>query len=115
MADIRFDRDVMSKHYAIRHMKTDPGIRAIYYLPTGAHDREIRLVEVNDDIVPRETERFEAIDFGVDIKSDNSHRLLIVDMTPSQWEKVEANELQLPEGWSLTDKVEWRAPSIKIA
>jgi hypothetical protein len=36
----------MAASYAKRHKETDPAIRAIHYLPTGAPPNEIRLVEV---------------------------------------------------------------------
>ena len=48
MAAIQFDRDIMARWYATEHLKTDPGIVSVYYLPTNAGEREIRFVEVNN-------------------------------------------------------------------
>ena len=48
MSVAQFNREEMAQSYAVRHLKTDPGIRTVYYLPSGAPEREIRFVEVND-------------------------------------------------------------------
>jgi hypothetical protein len=101
MPATQFNRNAMARSYAARHLKTDPGIKEIYYLPAGAPEREIRLLEVNDLIADRNKTPLEAIDFGVDIGSANSHTLLVLDVTPGQWEKIRVKGLSLPTGWSL--------------
>ena len=47
MLATQFDRDEMAQWYAHEHLKTDPGLELVYYLPTKAGAREIRLVEIN--------------------------------------------------------------------
>jgi hypothetical protein len=47
----QFDRNGMARWYARQHLKTDPGIQVVYYLPEDAPEREIRLLEINDLIV----------------------------------------------------------------
>ena len=42
----------------------------------------------------------EPIDFGVDA-APTAHSLFVLDVTPSQWEKIRVNEIPLPQGWSL--------------
>jgi hypothetical protein len=76
----------------------------VYHLPTGAPEREIRLVEVNDQIVERGFDPLESLDFGVDVGTPDCHTLLVVDVTPSQWKRVEVGELRLPDSWSLEGK-----------
>ena len=100
-----FDRDSMAKWYAKQHLKTDPGVRSIYYLPTNAPEREIRLVEVNDLIGDRDDDALEPIDFGVDAGMDSAHKLFVLDVTPGQWQRISAAALALPSGWSLQDAV----------
>ena len=104
MPAVHFDRDSMAQWYASRHLKTDPGIAALYYLPKNAPEREIRFVEVNDMIVERENDPLEPIDFGVDTGGANEHKLLVVDVTPDQWRRIERRELSLPTGWTLDGK-----------
>jgi hypothetical protein len=96
-----FNRDEMARWHAKQQFKIDPGARAVYYLPEGAPEREIRLLEVNDEIIERAADSLEPIDFGVDTDSPNKHVLLFLDITPAQWEQLQRGELRLPAGWRL--------------
>lgn len=95
-----FDRDAMARWYAGEHLKTDPGIRSVYYLPKDAPEREIRFIEVNELLAERHDDTLEPIDFGVDTGSDSEHKLFVLDVTPSQWERIKQGSLALPHGWS---------------
>ncbi len=99
-----FDRDSIAATYARRHTETDPAIREIHYLPTGAPPNEIRLVEVNEAITGAASP--EPIDFGVDGGTANEHKLIVFDVTPEQWEEIQAGTLDLPPGWTLKDSQE---------
>jgi hypothetical protein len=105
MSVVQFDSDAMARWYADRHLKTDPGILEIHYLPANAPDREIRLVEVNSLIIGREENPIQPIDFGVDIGAASTHTLFVADVTPGQWKKIGRGELALPDGWSLEDSI----------
>ena len=100
-----FDRDSWAQWYARQHLKTDPGITAVYYLPTGADERDIRLVEVNTMIGERLDDRLEPIDFGIDFGEATEHRLIVLDVSSNQWKRILKNEIPLPSGWSLE---QWR-------
>jgi hypothetical protein len=95
----------MARWYANQHLKTDPGIRSVYYLPTDAPDREIRFVEINELVADRNDDALEPIDFGVDTGMDSEHKLFVLDVTPSQWERIGQTTLELPQGWSLENAV----------
>ena len=105
MPTTKFDRDSMARWYAGEHLKTDPGIDSVYYLPTNACEREVRLVEVNTLIGDRNDEALEPIDFGIDRGTDNEHKLLVLDVTPEQWQRMTAGKLGLPGDWSLADAI----------
>ena len=105
MSVLQFDRDTMARWYADRHIKTDPGILEVHYLPANAPDREIRLVEVNSLIAGRLEDPIEPIDFGVDMDTETKHTLLVADVTPEQWKRIKHGSLALPQGWSLQDSV----------
>lgn len=105
MSTTHFSRNAMAEYYAQQHLKTDPGIVAVYYLPANAHDREIRLVEVNRMIGDRNDDSLEPIDFGVDAGLDTAHKLLVLDVTPDQWTRIKSKELCLPQNWSLDEVV----------
>jgi len=97
----------MARWYANEHFKTDPGIEAVYFLPSNSDDREIRLVEVNNLIADRTNESLEAIDFGVDRGMDSEHSLSVLDVTPAQWEQLRAGDASLPAGWSLEGQIRY--------
>jgi hypothetical protein len=101
MTGTEFDRDTMAKWYANQHLKTDPGIRSVHYLPKNAPDGEIRLIEVNELIGEMKDDSLEPIDFGVDRGMKSEHKLFILDITPSQWTKIQKGLIKLPQGWTL--------------
>jgi hypothetical protein len=101
MPAVQFNRNSMAKWYARQHLKTDPGIVSIHFLPKDAGDREIRLIEVNNLMGDRTDDALEPIDFGVDTGTDSAHKLFVLDVTPSQWERIQRKTLRLPNGWSL--------------
>ena len=101
MPQTAFDRDAMAKWYAKQHHKTDPGIQSVYYLPTNAPEREIRFLEVNELIADINDDTLEPIDFGVDTGMEGEHKLLVLDVTPGQWDRIQQGSLALPQGWSL--------------
>ena len=107
MPATQFDRDATARWYASEHLKTDPGIRAIYYLPRNAPEREIRFIEINELLADRDDETLEPIDFGVDTGTESEHRLFVLDVTPNQWDRISQRMLALPPGWSLEGKVSY--------
>lgn len=101
MPQEQFDREGMVRWYATQHLKTDPGIVEVYDLWRNAPEREIRFIEVNKLMAARDQDPLEPINFGVDLGSDNKHSLFVLDVTPTQWEKITKNEVPLPQGWNL--------------
>jgi len=108
MPAIEFNRDSMARWYAEEHLKTDPGIDAVYYLPTNADEREIRFVEVNHLIGDCNDDALEPIDFGIDMGTDHAHSLMVLDVTPSQWSRILAKQLALPSDWSLDGAIQYQ-------
>jgi hypothetical protein len=78
MSAATFNRDSIAATYAKRHKETDPAIRAIHYLPTGAPPNEICLVEVKEAITG--TAGPEPIGFGVDFGAKGAKPGLPVDL-----------------------------------
>ena len=111
MTTTSFDRDSLAKWYAVEHLKTDPGIREVYFLPMNAGEREIRFVEINTLIGELEDEALAPIDFGVDFGLESQHKLLVLDVTPAQFERIRQSSLPLPAGWSLEDAIPFRLQS----
>ncbi len=80
-----------------RYKEVDYGMVAMYYLPRGAPDNVVRLLEVNQLTV--EFSELMALCFS--IEDGGSKLQYLVDVTPKQMEAVRAGELALPEDWSL--------------
>jgi hypothetical protein len=97
----KYNRDALARWHAKQHIKTDPGVRTIYYLPKDAPEREIRLLEVNELIAEMNDAALRPIDFGVDTGMETEHRLLVLDVTPRQWARIRRSAFALPQGWSL--------------
>lgn len=107
MATKTFDRDAKARWYAQQHLKIDPGVRAIYYLPSNSPEREIRLLEVNDQISEFADAELEPFDFNVDFDQDDEHALFVLDVTPNQWDRIKHDPSLLPSDWSLSDTIEY--------
>ena len=110
MPALQFDLDAMARWYAHAHLKTDPGIQSVHYLPHLAGDKDIRLVEVNHLLAEQLDSSLVPIDFGVDTGTDTEHRLFVLDVTPTQWQRIKSGTLPLPHGWSLKDAVPFQIP-----
>ena len=93
------DRQAVAYWVALSHFRTDPGIREIWHLPSGAPDDEIRLIEVNDQF-PSAEDRPIPVDFGLDIRGV-PFRLLVADVTSDQLKAARFDASHLPDGWSL--------------
>lgn len=76
MATITFDRDATAKWYAGRHLQVDGGIAEVVYLPKNAGDREIRFLEINEDMLDAE-DSLEPVNFGVDMGTGSEHVLWV--------------------------------------
>lgn len=109
MTPTTFDRGAMAQWHANQHLTYDPGVREIHFLPGNAHDREIRFVEVNDQIIERPNASREALNFGVD--DGDGLTLWVIDVTPGQWERILRQELPLPPQWMLAGRTSYRRPA----
>jgi hypothetical protein len=106
----KFDSDRYAKWYANRHIKVDPGVVAVYYLPVESPDREIRLVEVNDLMAERTDDSLQPVDFSVNSEPGAEHVLRVLDVTPRQWRLMKRKRIDLPNGWSLRKRRVLRRP-----
>jgi hypothetical protein len=86
---------VVGHHFAI-----DMGIAKILYLPAGAPEKEVRLLEVNELAAIPENAPVEAFDFMPDIEGVD-YALFVADVTPKQFAAIMQGQLPLPQGWRL--------------
>ena len=84
---------------AQRHMETDAAIERVVYLPTGAPNNEIRLLEVNRFLRPPDNDVIEPLDFTPDI-AEVPFRVFVADVTRDQWERIQRDPKLLAHlGW----------------
>lgn len=99
-------RDQVAAWVARKHFIVDYSVREVWYLPHGAPEDEIRLLELNDQTVGNES-RVSAIDFGLDVEG-SQFKLMIADISSDQLDQIKQNLLPLPPKWSLEEKTVWR-------
>lgn len=98
-----WDAKTFAEWIARRHMGSDFAIERVVYLPAGAPENEIRLLEVNRFLNHGEDDVVESLDFSPDL-DDVSFVVLVADVTADQWEQIKkAPEKSLPAGWKLDD------------
>lgn len=101
----------LATEYASYHMRRDSGVESIYYLPAmpdSPSRRDIRLIEVNSLLDDSSTESMEPFYFGINVGTQDEHWLYTLDVTPRQWQQILRQELSLPQGWSLDQRVEFK-------
>jgi len=103
MPDPQEGPEVFARWLAHRHLSTDPGIQRVVYLPTGAPNNEIRLLEVNRFLHPSDNDVIEPLDFTPDVV-DLPFRVFAADVTRDQWERIQREpDLLSHVGWQLED------------
>lgn len=95
-------RDEIAEWLSKTHLSVDGSIREVWYLPTGAPEDEIRLIEVNDRYVGEGAE-IVPFDMGIEVNGA-PFKLRVVDITPNQLEKIKTDSSMLPKGWNITDQ-----------
>jgi hypothetical protein len=88
---------------AKRHLSSDAAIERVVYLPTGAPNNEIRMLEVNRFLRPPDDDVIEPLDFSPDI-DDLPFKVFVADVTSDQWERIKRQpDTTLPPDWKLED------------
>lgn len=106
-----FDGSAIAERHARQHLHSDDAVREIHYLPTNASEREIRFIEINEFLGDRTDDILVPIDFGFDRGLPTAHCLVVLDVTPSQWERIRSGEPLLPDGWTLDGNVAYTRES----
>jgi hypothetical protein len=101
-------RDQVAEWVARQHLIVDPSVREIWYLPAGASDDVIRLLEVNDHLGGPDG-RAQAFQSHTEGPGGIPLRLLVADNSTDQLEEIQQDPLGLlPAGWSLEGHRAWR-------
>jgi len=97
-------KDAVAEKLARAHFAIEPEIEHVFRLvgPNEADPLEpIKLLEVNPNTVP---EGIVPVEFGPDAEAGIPYSSDMVEITPTEFEQVQAGELQLPNGWKLDEE-----------
>jgi len=103
--DVTAEKARAAKHLARKHFEVEPGLTrimrysgspSIEFMPS----EPIKLLEVNADTVPSGVM---PLHFGPSVASGIIFPSVIIEVTPEEYDKIEKNELRLPEGWQTSE------------
>lgn len=88
------------------HFETEDTIESIVWFKPD-EEAQIHLLEVNRTALP--TGRVQLFRFAP--SEDVPFPIMIADVTPSEWEKIQSGDIPLPEGWDLDSMTLFGRPS----
>lgn len=100
MGDIHQERALFAAWLARQHLRFDPRLTQVIYLPSGASDDEVRMLEVNTGLYPGPSDPIAPIETTPAVK-DLPFRVWVADVTPDEWKRIQTNPGLLPTGWNL--------------
>jgi hypothetical protein len=98
------ERTAFAQWLGRQHLQFDKRLTQVVYLPAGAPENQVRLVEVNTGLYPdpgtplTPTESTPAV-------ADLPFHVWVLDVTPDEWNQIQTRPDMLPPGWSLEGKV----------
>jgi hypothetical protein len=100
MSEVTQQRAAFAEWLARQHLRFDTRLTQVVYLPTGAPEDEVRLLEVNTGLYPEPGSPIVPVETTPAVK-DLPFRVRVADVTPDEWIQIQAHPEMLPNGWSL--------------
>lgn len=103
---INRNKDHQAQLLADWYYQVEDGVTSIFRLTGSAEaemraDEPIKLLEVNRDTIPT---GIMPLYFDPAPASGIEYPAIVVQITPEEYEKLQARELALPNGWSISDE-----------
>ncbi len=99
-------KDQVAARLAETHFLFESGIRHIFRIRSDAAEdaqaEPIKLLEVNADTVPT---GITPVYFAPRASRDIPYPSVIIDVTPEEFARVQADELRLPDGWRIGEEL----------
>jgi len=101
------EREAAARELANKHYEIEMGLSRIY-LVTAPPETEfnaaepIKLLEVNQNTVESGVM---PLRFGPAPASGIPYPSIIIEVTPSEFEKIQSHELRLPNGWEIREEI----------
>lgn len=109
------NRDEETIELARRHYAIEIGLTDVFVLrdaaeaavvqgsrAAGGNGDTIKLLEVNENTIPSGVV---PIQFGPAPESGIHFSSVIIEVTPQEFQRIQASELPLPEGWEIGDRI----------
>jgi hypothetical protein len=100
MSEATKEKAAFAEWLARQHLRFDSRLTQAVYLPTGAAEDEVRLLEVNTGLFPEQGNPITPVE-ATPVVTDLPFRVCVADVTPEEWQQIQANPALLPAGWSL--------------
>lgn len=100
MDGVEREKAAFAEWLARQHLRFDSRLTQAVYLPAGAPEDEVRLLEVNTGLFVQPGDPIVSFQ-STPSNSDMPFRTWIADVTPDEWQRICKNPALLPEGWSL--------------
>ena len=102
MSEVTKERAAFAEWLARQHLRFDSRLTQVVYLPKGAPEDEVRLLEVNTGLFPGLENPIVSVETTPAV-ADLPFRVWVADVTPDEWQQIQTNPALLPAGWSLED------------
>jgi len=94
------EKAAFAEWLARQHLRFDSRLIEAVYLPTGAAEDEVRLLEVNTGLFPDPGTPITPVETTPAITELPFH-VWVIDVSPAEWKQIQSNPALLPKGWSL--------------
>ncbi len=100
-------KDEVAKKLALKHYDIEPGIARIFMLRDkpeveSLSSEPIKLLEINTDTAPT---GIMPLHFGPMPGGGIPYASVIVQVAPDEFEKIQPQELKLPDGWTIGEEL----------
>lgn len=100
-------KDDTARRLAEAHYAVEPGIAQIFRIQAPPEleadpDEPVKLLEINEDTVAC---GIMPLGFAADPAQRIDYPLILVELTPAEFEDVKSGRLALPEGWRLGEPI----------
>ena len=100
MSEMTKERAAFAEWLARQHLRFDSRLTQVVYLPVGAPDDQVRLLEVNTGLYPEPGNPIVPVETTPAV-TDLPYRVWVADITPEEWQQIQSNPQLLPKGWGL--------------
>lgn len=104
---VAMDRAAVARELARKHYELEAGLTQVFLITDqaqaeGVRSEPIKLLEVNADTV---ASGIMPLHFGPAPASGIPYPSIIIEVTPDEFDKIQSNEMKLPEGWRIGEEL----------